>query len=164
MSEQWLPVPGWETIYEVSDQGRVRNAVTGRVRTVKPHPTLGYRFLTLKAKGRKQKTTTVHSLVAEAFIGPRPLDADVMHLDGSRTNDCLTNLQYGTRTENNEHKLEHGTHMWGEKHYGAKLCEADVRRIRNSPETQVNDFAKLFGVDPETVRDARSGRTWANLR
>ena len=30
-TERWLPVPGYEGEYEVSDQGRVRSFVSGKI-------------------------------------------------------------------------------------------------------------------------------------
>lgn len=36
----------------------------------------------------------------EAFIGPRPLFSDILHLDHDPSNNALTNLAYGTRREN----------------------------------------------------------------
>jgi hypothetical protein len=45
----------------------------------------------------------VHSLIALAFLGKRPQGYDVMHIDGTRTNNKLNNLKYGTRSENMLH-------------------------------------------------------------
>ena len=118
--EQWKPVHGYEGIYEVSRHGRVRSVdrtVTysdGRVCRRKGkilRTTLdkyGYKVVGLCNQGR-QKTRTVHSLVAEAFIGTRPEGMEVCHNDGNKTNNHVDNLRYGTSRENALDRLRHGT-------------------------------------------------------
>jgi hypothetical protein len=55
------------------------------------------------------RTRTVHSLVAEAFIGPRPHGMEVRHINGVRTDPRRVNLCYGTRSENILDAVAHGT-------------------------------------------------------
>ena len=82
--ERWLPVVGWEGLYEVSDLGRVRslprNTTRGRVLRANPAAN-GYRQATVFRQGHP-KSVYVHHLVAEAFIGPRPEGLEIRHLDG----------------------------------------------------------------------------------
>jgi hypothetical protein len=56
----------------------------------------------------RRNSRTVHSLVLEAFVGPA-FGRDVRHKDGSKTNNALINLEYGTRTENILDAVRHGT-------------------------------------------------------
>ena len=121
-AERWKPVNGYVGIYEVSSHGRVRSvdrAITrsdGQVHRRKgkllrtPLSTGGgYPFLRLSAQGKTQ-VRTVHSLVAEAFIGPRPEGREVCHNDGNPANNRLDNLRYGTSSDNQLDKVRHGTH------------------------------------------------------
>ena len=121
-AERWKPVSGYEGLYEVSSHGRVRSLdrnVTrsdGQVHRYKgkllrtPLSTGGgYPFVRLSAQGKTQ-VRTVHSLVAEAFIGTRPEGMEVCHNDGNPANNRLDNLRYGTPSENELDKLRHGTH------------------------------------------------------
>lgn len=57
----------------------------------------------------------IHRLVANSFLGPRPAGLDTLHIDGDKTNNAVTNLRYGTRSENELDKVRHGTH-----HHSAK--------------------------------------------
>ena len=120
--ERWKPVNGYEGIYEVSNHGRVRSVdrtVTysnGQVHRYKGKilrtPLLqqtGYPFVKLSNQGKNQ-VRTVHSLVAETFIGTRPDGMEVCHNDGDRANNHLDNLRYDTPSENELDKLRHGTH------------------------------------------------------
>ena len=142
--EQWKPVNGYEGIYEVSSQGRVRSldrTVTysdGRARLFKSKvlsATLnqrgGYPAVSLWKQGKHQ-VRTVHSLVAEAFIGPRPEGMDVCHNDGDPTNNHVENLRYGTRSDNILDKVRHGTHNNAAKTHCKRGHELFAENIRPS--------------------------------
>jgi hypothetical protein len=131
MDERWLPVVGYEGYYEVSNQGNVRTVARTlttkagvkkpvRARILKAGTTNhGYRLVVL-SKDARGCSYLVHRLVAEAFIGPRPKGADIRHADGTRTNNQLTNLSYGTRSENIYDSVEHGT--WNNMNTGKTHC------------------------------------------
>lgn len=120
MDERWLPVAGYAGLYEVSDRGRVRSldrvvlksngkaqrckGTVLRVRRVGKN----YRGVGLHRDGQ-QVTRTVHSLVLEAFVGPRPTGHQSRHIDGNPAHNELTNLVYGTPKENAADKALHGT-------------------------------------------------------
>lgn len=74
----------------------------------------GYRWITTCVDGRR-KIRSVHSLVAEAFHGPRPKGQDIRHLDGDPANNAASNLRYGSRTENLLDAVRHGTHYNAKK-------------------------------------------------
>lgn len=115
-NERWLPVDS-RLGYEVSDHGRVRSYVKSGVGIGfhdKPKiliPNLSgrtpkqYRQVQL-GRGNVRK---VYHLVLEAFVGPRPLGTECRHLDGNSQNDRLDNLCWGTKIENTEDKIRHGT-------------------------------------------------------
>jgi len=111
--EIWKPIPGYESQYEVSDQGRVRTFVRGaNGRLLKPaKASHGYYTVCL---GRNN-SRTLHSLVAEAFIGPKLKGQEVLHKDGTRTNNCVQNLRYGTRSENILDAVAQGTWLTPER-------------------------------------------------
>ena len=93
MREEWRPVVGFPD-YMVSDLGRVYSHISQKFLAL-VEASNGYLVVKLP-KG----AVTVHSLVAAAFIGPRPAKADIRHLDGKKKNCCLGNLAYGTRSQN----------------------------------------------------------------
>jgi hypothetical protein len=108
---QWLPVPGYEGLYQVSDDGQVLSAPRPRARggLLKQFDDgHGYPHVTL-TRGGRQKRFGVHQLVALAFIGPRPPGQEVRHLDGNSANPAVSNLAYGTHVENLLDKRRHGT-------------------------------------------------------
>lgn len=111
--EQWRPIPGYEDTYQVSSLGRVfshpRPRTSGGLLKQRVDDA-GYPGVNL-VQGGQQKAFRVHVLIALAFLGPRPEDYEVRHLDGSRVS-RLDNLAYGTRAENMQDASRHGVLSW----------------------------------------------------
>jgi hypothetical protein len=169
--EEWRPVPGWENRYLVSSMGRVRSLDctvpcrwgrrVHRGRVLTPALVNGYPRVTLAEDGRTRQAD-VHHLVLEAFVGPQPEHTHVRHLDGTRSNNALTNLCYGTPKENSEDQARHGTQVRGEAQGQSRLTEAQVRQIR-ALRCSHREAADMFGVSIPTVKDARKRRTWKHI-
>lgn len=105
MAAKWLPVPGWEGWYEVSSEGMVRRIAPGH--HTRPgyvlRPYLGRALLYLRVRLHRPDRRfqrPVHTLVASAFLGPRPSGMEVDHIDGDPKNNAATNLQYLTKRDN----------------------------------------------------------------
>jgi hypothetical protein len=171
--ELWKPVVGYEGLYEVSDQGRVRSLPgkrwNGRAWITKkgclrslPICKQGYPVVDLKHLG-KRKTFKVHTLVLTAFVGPRPEGYECRHLNGNRTDARLCNLAWGTPSQNTEDKRRHQTLCQGENHAAAKLNELAVKEIRKSNEKS-NDLARKFGISQSLVSMIKSRKRWAHLQ
>lgn len=114
--EEWRAVPGAPG-YEVSSQGRVRSWKPAPLRPyyfrLTPHWT-GYVRVCLRIAGQTVQTG-VHQMVLRAFEGECPEGLAVRHLDGNKLNNTLSNLQYGTPSENQRDQLVHGTHNFGSR-------------------------------------------------
>jgi hypothetical protein len=119
--EFWRPVYEFETLYEVSNFGRVRSSdrlvtvehktgtrmrfCVGRIKAISPpSKTCKYETVVFSLAG-KSVTRLVHRLVAQAFVeNPRRLN-EVNHFDEDRLNNRADNLQWCTRNENVAHSL-----------------------------------------------------------
>lgn len=115
VNERWLPIPGCEGSYEVSDHGRVRSLdrvvidkngrsirLRGQILKLIPHVRDQYPQVGLPPAARGHKGgTSVHILVLEAFVGPRPSpDMDACHANDIRTDNRVSNLRWDTKTAN----------------------------------------------------------------
>lgn len=103
--EIWKTIDDWPN-YEVSNLGRVKNKNTGNIMK----QTLGrdgrYLSVFLCNKG-EENTQRVHRLVANAFLGKRP-GMMVNHIDGNKLNNRVSNLEWCTAKENNNHAIAIG--------------------------------------------------------
>jgi len=137
----WKSVVGYEGLYEVSDEGEVRtlerevvysNDACHTVRARRLNPCFdkdGYPVVALCGKG-KEVQRSVHRLVLEAFIGPKPEGAVTRHLDHSRNNNRLENLCYGTPKENSADMIANPTYV--HPRTGAKLSPEVRAKISES--------------------------------
>ena len=89
------------TRYEVSNLGRVRNALTGLVLRPRKH-NWGYQKVILSYQGQR-KECTVHNLVATAFVEGWREGLEVNHKNGVKTDNRAENLEWVTSSENHQH-------------------------------------------------------------
>lgn len=119
MSERWLPIPGYEGTYSVSEAGRVRSEdriVTFTDGRQRHYPQCELKLCAskdnpyLQVRLGKGNSRYVHHLVAQAFIGPRPPGLDVLHANDIHTDNRAVNLSYGTRSQNIYDAVANGRH------------------------------------------------------
>lgn len=176
MNEEFKPVVGYEGLYEVSNLGNVKSlstttiTVTGHSRTTKEKllkpgmNSRGYMFVALSKKG-KVKYYLVHRLVAASFIKNPTKKRTVNHMDGDRTNNKLSNLEWTTHLENSRHARINGL-LDGNKQYleslqvekesRIKLTDQDVSYIlthakKNGGTMNNASLGRMLGVTRNTV-------------
>jgi len=161
-TEIWKDIPGYEGAYQASSLGRIRSLdryvncrsgykrlARGRILRPGQYCKSGHVSVVLK-RGTGGKP--VHQLVALAFIGPRPEGADIRHLDGDPKNNAVSNLVYGSRTENILDVYRIGK-VW------RKLSTSDVLEIREllKDDVRVKDIAGRYGVSPSAIHWIKTG-------
>lgn len=173
--ERWLPVVGFEGLYEVSNLGRVRGLPRKTVRGVLGgyreclalFPTNGYLRAKLCRNGTA-KRYLVHHLVTDAFLGPLPAGMVRRHLNDIRTDNRLVNLAFGSHTDNACGAMRNRS-LWqvrGNDHCQAKLTEDIVREIRRRYAVggvTHADLATEYGVSQPSIHDAIVRKTWKHV-
>ena len=172
--ERWKPIAGYEGYYMISSLGRIRSEdrtiphqrtgsrfIQGKILKTGLKPN-GYTMIVLRKENRKE-TRTIHTLVAEAFLGPRPEGMLVCHGSGGKQDNRLENLYYGSPEQNNgPDKQRDGTLLAGERNHGTSLRDEDVIAIRSSNAKGVT-LAGLYGVSEQCISDIRNHRRWTHL-
>ncbi len=168
-----LPHPDFSN-YHVGEDGSVWSCRTfGGTRPSRPLRTIWHRLKPCKTTAGYHVATIgdhpyhVHTLVLEAFVGPRPRGMVCRHLDGTRSNDTPGNLRWGTYSENNgPDRVRHDTIGWGERNAAAKLNAAQVVEIRTAYATgrvTLKKLAAQYGVAFGTIWLIVTGRKWRHL-
>lgn len=166
MVEVWKPVVNFEDLYEVSNLGRVRSK-----RGVKRPYTnrFGYSQMTLykNSKGYPKK---VHRLVAESFLENPLQKPEVNHIDGNKLNNCVSNLEWVSSSENKIHAQKNGLckkppTKFGENNEASKLTEVQVNQIRSeyqkgSHKNSSISLGKKYGVSYRTILYIVNGEHW----
>ena len=160
--EEWKGVVGWPD-HEVSSLGRVRRLESVALlpgHELRQYETeQGYRSIHLAA--------AVHRLVAEAFVGPCPSGFVANHKNGDKTDNRAENLEWVSRSENQDHALRTGLSMArGETHGQAVLTDEQVREIRREYKGgwgEQTRMAKQYGVSQAIVSQIVRGEVWMHL-
>ncbi len=164
--EIWKPYPSYESIYEISNHGRLAVITPDGRKLRKLNNKTHYLSASLKAiNGQKPKTSYIHQDVAKVFIGPRPDLMIVRHLDGNRFNNHVSNLCYGTPEQNYADTRKHKVHQ-GSKNGRAKLDEKKVKMIKILLNNQVavKEIADAFDVEAISIYAIKQGRNWAHVK
>lgn len=93
-------IPSLKFLYEISEDGRIFRNVKSKKQLRQHKSNQGYWLVDPCIKG-KRKTVTVHSLVAECWLGNRPDGYEIDHKDNNKNNNHYSNLRYVTHSENN---------------------------------------------------------------
>ena len=130
---------------------------------------------TRSAAGRACRSITgggtkyVHAQLCAVVHGPKPSPMHVAaHSCGQGHNGCINprHVRWDTAKGNEADKLRHGTRPLGEKVFGARFVEADIRRIRQlweAGETQVA-IAKMYGCRQNRISSIVNRHTWKHVK
>jgi hypothetical protein len=168
MREIWRPLR--TGIYEISSLGRVRRAKPPHCAPRK-NCYVGYVYpQRLSDDGYPVVASlgSVHKLVAEVFLGPRPKGTEVNHKDSVKTNNTFTNLEYITHADNIAHAKRRGSYKGnagqiGEDNPAAILTWVEARKIRSLFKTgrySQRGIAALLGISKGMVHDVVRNKCW----
>lgn len=172
----WKSVAGYESLYEVSDDGQVKslarletvNAGWSRVKKEKLlKQTLdhnGYAYVDLCHQYAK-KRFYIHQLALSTFGDARPDGLVACHNDGNCTNNKIENLRWDTQKNNLNDKIKHGTIIQGGKHKLSKLTSEDVLLIRSAAFKNVTheEVASKFGVSRRLIGRVLRREVWKHI-
>lgn len=168
-------IRGYEGLYQINELGDIfsrsrrgsKGTMLRRNNSKRPrsYPTVGL------CKDGVKKTSNIHKLVAEAFIGECPTGKEINHRNGEKGDPRLLNLHYVTRSENALHARRElgvkGGTLPGEKHPLHKLVVQNVIDIRNEPIIRMYGhcakLARKYGVDSTLISRIIKHRSWKHV-
>ena len=135
--ELWKDIDGYEGIYQVSNQGRIRSRKSGEWRLLKPGHGDGRYCQVGLVKDGKRHWKRVHQLVAEAFIANPDHLPQIDHKDGNHLNNYADNLRWVSPADNTRNPNTIG-HLRGHRKEQRKQREAR-KMIQRLERMRTND-------------------------
>jgi DNA-binding XRE family transcriptional regulator len=166
-AEIWKDIEDYGGVYKISSNGQVKSFnKKWKPRILKPRIRgKGYLSVVLTKDG-KEKSHSVHRLVAKTFIKNQKNKPQVNHKNGNKLNNDVKNLEWCTNKENMEHATKNNLTNKGEKHPKSKLTANKVIKIKklykNKRFTQT-ELAKKYGVSVTSIRLIIIGKNWSHL-
>lgn len=171
MIEEWRHCPQGPN-HEVSNMGRVRNSVTGRVLSSRPRKN-GYVSAIFKFSIDDQRRYYVHRLVAHAFIRELTSNDVVNHLNFLRSDNRLQNLELTDVVGNVLHSklagrlADNGRNTpVGDSSVCSKLNEQQVIEIRRKFATgsrSKSSLASEYGVVKQQIANIVNRVSWKHV-
>lgn len=168
----WMPIPAYEGLYEISENGDVRSldrtvaygkhCYIRKGRRLKNGACRGYLNVAL-TKNSKTRTFTVHRLVAIAFLGLQ--HGVVRHKDGNHRHNHWINLAWGSCQDNSNDRERHGRTVRGTKSPRAKLTEERVRELKllAAEGKGAAEIGRLLDMNRARVHEIMRGVSWAHV-
>lgn len=179
--EEWKPISGYEGLYEVSNQGRVRSLDrtiefirSGKIiksiqkgKLLNPSLKVRYKGVQLCPGDGKKNMVYIHKIVANAFVDNPDNKLIVNHIDGDKHNNNSKNLEWVTQKENIDHAFKAGLIVKpsGEDNPTAKLTNDEVYWIRCNAGTKTHkEMANKLGVARSTVSNVVCGTRYKKIK
>lgn len=169
--EEWMPINGYEGLYQVSNLGRVKGlgrrfvyASFGYITTedkIISQKVATTKYLDVRiTKNSKAKSFSVHRLVAEAFIKNELSKKTVNHIDSDRSNNYYKNLEWNTYSENAKHSFKMGRNaVFQTYHDGAHPMAQRIKCTTLDLEFDtVKDACKKLNVNRSSILQVCKGK------
>lgn len=169
-------IPGYEGLYEINEFGDVLSLPKklsrgsgsedrGLLLLKQSVNSFGYKYVVLVKNGKKSHST-IHRLLSITFK-PNPENLPcVNHIDGVKANNNLSNLEWCTHKENNDHAIRTGLakRATGES-ARSKLKSGDIPVIRKmfGQGYSFGTIGNHFSVSHGTISAVIRKKTWTHI-
>lgn len=151
----WKDIEGFPN-YQISNLGNVWSKKTNKI--LKPYKTnKGYLTVGFWLNGKKKKLS-IHRLVAKAFLSNPQNLAEVNHIDGCKTNNNVSNLEWATGSNNVSHAYRTSLRK-------TKLSEIQVAEIKNLIKQGLTqrEIASKYNVSHSTIGEISRCKIWTSV-
>ena len=157
-SEKWKYIEGQNKKYLISSNGKVISRKNGQITLKGELLHDGYIRHAFSNNGEVKRYRRAR-LVASYFIRKPKPNEQVNHINGIKTDDRVSNLEWCTPSENNNHKIKILKRSAGSDHYKSKLTLDQVNFVRKSSDSLAT-LGKKFGVHKSTISKIKLRKTW----
>lgn len=149
LDEKWLPIQGYEGLYDVSNYGRIRShdyRKKGVTQILRTHASKGYYVKVGLRKDGKKRYFRVHRLVAIAFLPPpQSGQTQVEHVNCDKRDNRVQNLRWCSPKGNmaNPQTRYHLSisHMCPTPEVRARMSAGQKRRFARERATKTGRYA-----------------------
>lgn len=156
MQEIWKDIPGYESIYQVSNFGNVKSLQSGnhhsKIKILTPICADGRYLRVTLYKQKKPKYFPVHRLVAMAFIPNPENKPQVNHINGNKKDNRVENLEWCTSSENNLHAYKSGINKGSKPWLGKTGFQNSTSIPVNQIDLSTGSVLATFGSMEEAGR------------
>jgi hypothetical protein len=175
LGERWLPVPGYEESYEVSDRGRVRSltrvvitknghSMTKAGRILRPGSRRSGHLAVGLCSGGEQQNVLIHRIVLEAFVGPCPGGMEACHENDIPFDNRLSNLRWDVRSANSADAVRNGKHPKTAKTHCPRGHEYSVENTYRRPGAPNKRYCRICTREKNRVRGRKRAAARRALR
>ena len=163
IQEIWKPIEGFNGRYEISNTGKVLSNYSGKKKILKQAISKDGNYWVVSLwQNQVGKTIKVHRLIATAFI-PNELNKPfVNHKDGNKLNNELSNLEWVTSSENNQHAFDNGLKKRGQDLGYSKFTNSDILFIFNCGLSYL-ELAIMYNTKVSTISSIKNGWNWNHV-
>lgn len=159
-------INGIKTNYDISNRGGI---LINRVSKHVFRPSFdkdGYLITSIKV-GINRITCSIHRLVAMTFIPNPENKPEINHIDGNKTNNDVSNLEWVTRKENADHAIKIGLYNpRGETNGSSIYTEKQIREaceLMENPKNNPRYVSMITGISRATLYQIRKGNEWVHV-
>jgi len=181
LEEIWKPIKGFEEFYLITKDGNIKSVE--RQICLKTHSYIrreqdiiqaksldGYYRIKLYNNTKKTKTISTHRLVALTYLNNPNNYLEINHIDGNKTNNNVTNLEWCSKEQNVKHAYDTGLkkreNYVGEACVFSKLTEQQVLSIREEYKTGTTSYPKLskkYNTVIGNIESIINRKTWKHV-
>lgn len=113
------------------------------------------------------KTLAQHTVVANVYLRERPEGYEVNHKDNNKWNNCVSNLEYVSKSENRLQMYRDGRDVKGSKNANAKHTEEDIEelctRLEEGSYKNMSTLSQELGISKTTISLVKRKKQWVSV-
>ena len=161
MKEIWKDISGYDGLYQISNLGNIKSLYNNNIYYMKHHKNnRGYLMVRLN-DGLKQ----IHRLVAKEFLENKDNKPQINHIDGNKSNNVVSNLEWCTNSENIKHSWDTGLRSLQNSYHRGKynvlskcVIQYDTNGCKVKEWECINDVQRTLGIDHRHISRVCRGK------